>query len=1012
MGKLLTPSGKDCVRPCVKGLTVWILFGLVWSVTGVAQNAQPGALRVRVIDQDWDVPLAGAMVQVLEAEQKHTSSEDGNVLFDTLQGGSYTVVISAPGFERKVLSQVVVIPGEAKSEEIRLGGAFTDMEEFVVKDLDFMAGGGEIAQLEIRSHNSGIIDNIGSDMMSKAGVSTAAAAMRMVTGANVQDGKYAVIRGLGDRYTATLLNSVRLPTSDKDKRAVQLDQFPSAMIESIQVTKTFTPDQQGDASGGGINIVTKSVPDKAILSASLSTEYDSNATGNKDFKSPEGGGNGFGGMRGTQHLSFWNPGSVDTPRGTHNTTKDAVTGKYATIADETTSSKIESAPPPENYGFKFAAGDSTQTGDWRLGSLINGSYSQKYKYREGEKNVLLKIPDPKELVVLDKDNKKSVTTSTDEQLWSTGLTLGAKSEDNELKFTTLYTHMAREVVDTRYEPITKPNDSPPDRRTGNVITTRTREFSTLSQYTENGNGSVQLAGKHVIEPLNRLELDWTGAYNVSESTEPDRQAFSGESGDGYVSTKNSKTTDNYGNPLSDSSQIKGDLNRRWQDIREESYQAQANAKQPFTLLENEGYFKAGIFADRLDRIYRNLEYTERIDVSARDEYDFSKFPNPHPINPDANPNESSTDYNGRQELTAYYVMLRAPLPDWLDLIGGVRMENTLMNTRVWSAVPGMSGKLFVTRVVQDSNGINSIEPNAQITEKEGAATIDQMDALPAIAANFKMIDDVSIRFAYSQTIARPTFKELTPVKYSDVDPSLLFVGNQKLRMSSVKNYDARVEWRPGGGTDMLAASLFYKTIVDPIQYTTYSDPQPGSDKQYIFPENYGNAWLEGVEFEARKGLGFIWDPLKDLSVGSNLTLQDSFVEYTPSLTNALNRVHVKSDGRVMDGQPAYLFNVNLLYQSDASGFMTGFFYNFKGETLVSGEAAAGQLYTPSIVEKPLGSLDYTLGLKFAKNWRVGFDVKNILDPLVETVYRKPNGDMPNTSYRYGRTFGMSLGFDW
>lgn len=972
-----------------------LIFAVCFCFCVSAQDI--GALRVTVFDQDWDVPVNDAQVTLLDKNQRKPTDAEGQVLFENLAPGRYTLSVGATGFGRKVIPSVTIVAGQVQVVACKIQADYTDMEEFVVKDFEITTGSTELAQLSLRSQSSSLMDNIGADMMSKAGVSTAAAAMRLVTGANVQDGKYAVIRGLGDRYTSTLLNGVRLPTSDKDKRAVQLDQYPAAMIESIQVTKTFAPDQQGDASGGGINIVTKSVPDKTILSASVSTEYDSNATGNNDFKTPEGGNNDFGGLRNLKNQPFWNPGNMDDPRGL--TTVQA-------------SSKITSDAPPPNYGFKYAAGDVLDLGDWRLGSLINGSYSQKYKYRKGEKNVLLKIPDTTELVVLDKSSTKTVETSTDEQLWSTGLTLGAKNEYNDIKLTTLYTHMAREVVETRYEPISAASDSPPDRRTGNVTTTRTREFSTLSQYTESGNGSVQLAGKHVIEPLNRLELDWTGSYNISESTEPDRQTFSGENGDGYVSTKNSTTTDRYGNPLTDTSVIKGDLNRRWQDIREESRQAQVNAKQPFTVLENEGYLKTGLFADHLERRYRSRDYTERIEVDAEDEYDFSQFPASHPINSSSILNESSTDYNGKQELTAYYAMLRAPLPDWLDIIGGARMENTLIDTKVWSAVPGMDGKLFVTRVVQDSNGINSIEPNAQITEQEGAATIDQTDLLPAIAANFKMIDDVSIRFAYSQTIARPTFKELTPVKYSDIDPSLLFVGNQNLQMSSLNNYDARVEWRPGKGTDMLAASVFYKTIADPIQYTTYSDPQPGSDKQYIFPENYENAWIEGVEFEARKGLGFIWGPLKDLSVGSNLTLQDSFVNYTTSLIKSLEQVGVDANGRVMDGQPNYLFNVNLVYQNDPTGFMTGLFYNYKGETFVSGEASSGSLYTPNVVELPFGSLDYTIGLKFAKRWRVGIDVKNILDPLVESVYRRPTGDLPNTSYRYGRTFGISLGYDW
>lgn len=967
-------------------------------------TASPGALRVRIIDQDWDAPLQGAMVQVLEADKRSTTGEDGSVLFDTLPSGSYTVVVSAQGFERKVLAHVSVLPGQAASEEVRLAGAFTDMDEFVVKDIDFGNVGSELMQLEIRSQSSGIMDNLGADLMSKAGVSTAAAAMRLVTGVNVQDGKYAVIRGLGDRYTATLLNGVRLPTSDKDKRAVQLDQYPAAMIESIQVTKTFTPDQQGDASGGGINIVTKSVPDRTVLSASVSTEYDSEATGNGDFKTVEGGGNSFGGMRGLKNNAFWDPGNMSDPRG---------------LGSESRSATIQSDAPPANYGFKLAAGDCWKPGeDWRLGTLLTGSYSQKYKYRNGEKKVLDSTSTDYRTLDVDDATSEKVEVSTDEQLWSSGMTMGAKSENNELKFTTVYTHLSRETVDLRYRPTQYDIITPPSKKNGYKTTAAyTTHFNALSQYTESDNGSVQLGGKHVIEPLNRLELDWSGSYNVSETIEPDRQSFTG------VYTRTIQTDKN-GNVLSDggSTESYGDdaYIRRWQDIREASKQFQVNAKQPFSLLDNEGYLKVGVFADRLDRSYRNRMYDLPVSgtvIPADDPYDYSHFNevlSGLPFDYDT-PMEASTEYNGRQELTAYYAMLRAPLPDWLDLIGGVRMEGTMMQTEVWSANPSYknSGLIDVTRVQYDtSQNAWVVKPGIKIPTSEAAASIDQVDALPALALNFKKIDDVQFRLAYSQTIARPTFKELTPVQYTDVNPSLVFIGKQDLEISSLNNYDARVEWHPKGKPDLLAASVFYKTIADPIQYTTYGSTEPGKDNQYIFPENYGDAWVKGLEFEARKGLDFICTPLKDLSVGSNLTLQDSYVRYAQSLKDILAQADVDNEGRKMDGQPEYLLNVNMVYDNEASGFSAGLFYNFKGETYVSGESSNGQKYMPNIVERPFGSLDFTAGLRFAKRWKVGIEVKNLLDPLVEAVYRKPDGDLPYTSYRYGRIYGLSLGFAW
>ena len=132
-------------------------------------------------------------------------------------------------------------------------------------------------------------------MLSQAGAGDAASALKLVSGATVQEGKYAVIRGLPDRYVNSQMNAVRLPTADADKRAVQLDQFPLDMIQSIQVSKTFTPDQQGDASGGAVNVVLKGIPDQKILKVKVGSTYNTQASANGDFLTYKGGGVNFWG---------------------------------------------------------------------------------------------------------------------------------------------------------------------------------------------------------------------------------------------------------------------------------------------------------------------------------------------------------------------------------------------------------------------------------------------------------------------------------------------------------------------------------------------------------------------------------------------------------------------------------------------------------------------------------------------------------------------------------------------
>ena len=1024
-----------------------IVLGSLWFTAGAcAQSGAIGALRVRIIDQDWDVPLAGATVHVLEAEKRLVSGEDGNVLFDSLPGGSYTLVISAPGFDRKVMSQVVVIPGDAKSEEVRLNGAFTDMEEFVVKDIEITTGSSELTQLNIRSQSSGVMDNIGADMMSKAGASTAAAALKMVTGATIQDGKYAVIRGLGDRYTSTSINGIRLPNADRDKRAVSMDQIPAALIESVQVTKSFMPDQQGDATAG-INIKTKGVPDKPVLQASVSTEYDSNATGNDKFKSYLGGGNQFGGMRGVTKPGFWDSDVAKFPRGGQE--RDDVF--HVKHADEQYSSEIRNKAPPANSGFKFAVGDFATVDDWKFGGLLLGSYSQKYKYRVGIQNTLDK-PDKVKDYKIDPSQQQTVETSQDEQLWSAGLTLGAKNEYNDIRFTTLYTHQAKDTVELRYRPsntstnVTGVDNTvvgwTPGRPPKPILyptTTRSeqiynRDYNAVLQYSENANGIVQLAGEHKFSALNDSVLDWSGSYNMAESIEPDRRQIGG----GYVHKDRliSENTATYPNApvwspptvVASTNYMTAGVERRWQDTREDDLQWQADYKQPYEVAEGwAGWFKTGLFNDYVDRTYRNrIHKIDGGQIPSNSETDFSGFSQTVDPVTLGDVFSESTEYDGKQDIAAWYLMGRAPLPEWIDLIGGARVENTIMNTKVFPSTGNNSFYIYekVTKEMieqypdaYNGNNLGLITRNAA-KPGDADASIDQTDVLPAGAVNLKPAEEISLRLGYAETIARPTFKEITPVKYTDYDSSRVFLGNPDLKMSALKNYDARLEWRPDKNkADMLAGGVFYKTIKDPIQYSVRSAINP--DVDYIYPENYGDAEIKGVELEARKSLGLVSSYLDRVSLGGNLTLQDSQVEYRDDIIEQLKAAGINNTTRPMDGQSDILANLNLVYENDESGFNAGLFYNWRGETYAAGDTAAPGNYFPAIVENPIGTLDFIIGYKFKRGesrysptWRLGLEFKNLLDPDIETVYRTPYADIQRTSYTIGRIYGLSLGCNW
>src|SRR5262249_46518008 len=144
------------------------------------------------------------------------TSDAGNYVFEQVAPGTYTLVFTKDGYARQVKSGVVVSPGHLAEADATLAGEFTEMEEFVVQELEF-AGGAESELLQLRLESPALIDSISADLMSKAGAGDAASALTLVAGASVQEGKYAVVRGLPDRYVNSQINGIRLPTADPDK---------------------------------------------------------------------------------------------------------------------------------------------------------------------------------------------------------------------------------------------------------------------------------------------------------------------------------------------------------------------------------------------------------------------------------------------------------------------------------------------------------------------------------------------------------------------------------------------------------------------------------------------------------------------------------------------------------------------------------------------------------------------------------------------------------------------------
>jgi outer membrane receptor protein involved in Fe transport len=1036
----------------------------------LAQNY--GGIRGVVTDKEFDVPLSRASVMIAETGTKTETNPEGLFVFHQLSPGNYTVIIEKPGFARVVKTDVIVTPGSMASIAASLPGHYVDMAGLVVRPLQ-LGGDTEIGLLNLRVESIGIMDGVGANIMSKAGAGSAAEAMQLVSGSTVQEGKYAVIRGLSDRFVNTRINGIELPTADPDVRAVQLDLFPSALLESVRVYKTFTPDLPGNTSGGSVDIITNAIPSGPVLEFNLGVDINSQATRNGDFLSYHEGGVGYFGTDEGSRDKVLEAGQVELPqrsaRGGYFTDPTPEEEDRYRLLDQQTrrfnstmGTSRKTAPLDHNWGV--ALGNRKElSGDLAAGWLVTTTYENSFSYYDNGKDRFkvgkvdmsgYEIPLESSETTIDPD-QWDVEQGKETVRWGISALGGIEKGEHSLTFLFLHTHHTEDEAT-----ILKDNHTNPD----------TYWHNQSLMYTERSLESFQVSG---VNPLSFVpegslgffkwsdpKLKWSFATGEAEQYQPDRRFFLAS----YT-----PETGIWGDPRKPES---GWAQRSWREIIEENDVYNLELIWPFSIREQEGEFKVGENHNDTERtyeqdtfLYENPWGLGSYAVSPFNTYTSGTFGElwtdvflsperlgyPEPYGQglefsdeidgqDWQSNEHNwvitgstedVDYEGDMTIKANYIMARLPVSCWLTLTGGARWEDTEISTDV-DASDGddQAAKVLNVRENPDRPMFQAAKDIEGMTlDKLANADIDQTDILPSFGLIVEPWKNVKIRGVWSKTIARPTFKEITPVAQQDYVGGSQFAGNPDLNISEIENYDLRVEWIPGEGRGY-SISGFYKDITDPIDYSMR--PAAGS-MPFIIPFNYENGKVLGVELEIRENLSIVSGWLENLgvskkvrglrhfSIGSNFTYLDATVQIPDRDVEKIaewirfagkDPDHYDIDERKMKNQPEYIANVYVMYDNEDSGTSVGLFWNRKGETLVAGEDGNGSHYIANMVEKSYDSLNFSFSQRLWGNWNFSLKVENILNDKRERVWQSDyiSGEETATSYREGVTF--SFGLSW
>jgi TonB-dependent receptor len=352
----------------------------------------------------------------------------------------------------------------------------------------------------------------------------------------------------------------------------------------------------------------------------------------------------------------------------------------------------------------------------------------------------------------------------------------------------------------------------------------------------------------------------------------------------------------------------------------------------------------------------------------------------------ANGSNPGTDYQASQGVTASYLMADfKPFPQ-LTLVGGSRFENT--NIKIYGA----------TNL-----------PTRYFGEFDGLAKIQQLDLLPAVSATFELTQGVNIRMAWSQTLARPSFKEMGPVITKDFTDDSYFLGNPELQLSKANNYDFRVEWFPRAG-EVLSLSLFYKDLQAPLEQTSFYDPV--TELNFFKYQNASSGTIRGLEFEARKRLDQLSSALRQFSLFFNYTYIASSVPITGQTAEFIDQ-----STRPLQGQPEYVINAGLNYDNDEYRFYAGLFYNVTGPLLYAAGAPVVEdnrviTFFPDIYQQPAPSLDLNITQGLTDNWKLTFRGKNLLNPWFNQTQTLNGTDYIFSSYTRGWDVSLNAAYSF
>lgn len=937
-----------------------------------------GSIKGTVIDADTKDPVMFGNVVIEGSTQGVSTDMDGNYILEGLEPGTYTLRFSYLGLKDKLIEDINVKAGQSTVVDVKMG------EDPVVLDLDAVVTGeritnSETAVLSLKKESTAVLDGVSAKEISKSGDNDAAAAVRRISGVTVEGGKYVYVRGLGDRYSRTTLNGADIPGLDPNKNTVQMDLFPTNLLDNILVYKTFTPNLPGDFTGGYIDVVTKNFPSGLTINASGSMSYNTKATFNPNFLTQHRGSLDWLGFDdGARAIPSIIRNADQIPALQNNSSSNFDVDAANQLVDMTRAFpntwEQQREAVPFNHSLSFSFGNKYKFDNMtELGVIAALSYNRTFSfYDKGTYGIyqlsgLYNNVDNLTPLLQLKDSR-----GADDVLWGAMVNVAYKIKAAHT-FNFMVMHNQSSTTSARYLEGSKDDDL------DEIFQTQS------SRFLQRGLTTFQLGGKHSFLKLNNLDIKWKSSFARSTQSDPDLRYF----------------TNRY-DPEFNVYQIKPSSDRVpsrfYRDMEQANWSNKIDLSLPlihwgsnvkdkiklsagFAQLSKERSFVENRYAfeNQTPNFTGNVSaYFEPNNLLQMDENRFLNNGSGVYIE---NALDSANIYDASQSLYAGYAMVEFPIVQGLTLITGARMEYTSIRLKTLSSK--------VLELFPELDGQQNI--------------LDNLDVLPSVNLNWTPNKKMKIRTAYSRTLARPSFRELAPFTSFDVEGGYAFVGNPDLKRTLADNVDLRWEFYPSS-RELISVSAFYKNFTNPIERTF----NPKATNPELTYRNVDQAFLVGMELELRKSLEFITPALKDLQVGINFSYIYSQTTIDKQELFAIRAEWPEAPAtREMYGQSPYSVNALLSYKNDSLGLQANIVFNMSGPRIAFISTGA----TPNTYLQPRPLLSVNISKRLVKNFSVKVSASNLLmAPYRESItFKEQTYDV--TSFQPGINFSLGIKYD-